>query len=97
MKNRARIMDAPVTRWHRVTGPLTAVMAVLADIGWVPVGPDRWTDCRGVEWTMEHFTEKHMRVKGMELLQKLSKDALSVVEQKSARYASHSAGASLKP
>ena len=31
-------------RWERVTGPMQATIAVLAQIGWHPVHPNKWID-----------------------------------------------------
>ena len=31
-----------VNKWSRVTGPLTATIAVLLDLGWQPIKPDAW-------------------------------------------------------
>ena len=33
--------DGP-TRWLRVTGPMTATIATMMDIGWAPVLPNKW-------------------------------------------------------
>ena len=30
--------------WERVTGPMQATIAVLAQIGWHPVQPSKWMD-----------------------------------------------------
>ena len=36
-----RMADEP-TRWLRVTGPMTATIATMMDIGWAPVLPNKW-------------------------------------------------------
>eukprot|EP00959_Pyramimonas_sp_CCMP1952_P407675 8544139-Pyramimonas_sp.AAC.1 len=33
--------------WCRVRGPVAATVAVLLDLGWVPLSPARWRDERG--------------------------------------------------
>eukprot|EP00959_Pyramimonas_sp_CCMP1952_P383762 8042489-Pyramimonas_sp.AAC.1 len=33
--------------WRRVRGPVTATVAVLLDLGWLPLSPARWRDDRG--------------------------------------------------
>ncbi len=36
--------------WSRVTGPLQATIAVLGQLGWHPVAPDRWISIDGSEY-----------------------------------------------
>ncbi len=36
--------------WERVSGPLQATIAVLGQVGWHPVEPNRWIDASGTEY-----------------------------------------------
>ena len=38
------------TRWLRVRGPISSLVATLCDAGWDTAGPRDWTDHRGQRW-----------------------------------------------
>ena len=42
----------PNQRWKQVAGPITATIAVLLDIGWLPLQPDSWVDTAGSTWDL---------------------------------------------
>ena len=46
---RGQLADAH-TRWRRVKGHLSATIATLYDLDWVPERPDRWIDHSGLTW-----------------------------------------------
>ena len=70
LKSRKKITEATSkNRWRMVTGPITATMATLCQIGWTPIGAAKWVDPRQVEWSMLHLTPGHMSVKNAELTQ----------------------------
>jgi len=52
-KARLRVDAAPARRWwHRVPGPLTAVILALREAGWEAEGPVAWRDPRGDLWAI---------------------------------------------
>ena len=84
LKIRSHIREAgPSKRWKRVTGPVGAVIACLAEIGWKPHWPGTWLDREGSKWSMEDFPPEHMYVKPRALLQAVSRDAMRVACQAS--------------
>ena len=44
--------DYKTLAWHKVTGPLRAVVRTLADVGWEPTSSNAWTDPAGDLWKM---------------------------------------------
>ena len=77
LKTRTHITGADrAKRWKRVTGPIGAVIACLAEIGWNPHWPATWYDRENTKWSMEDYTPEHMYVKPMALLQAVSRDAM---------------------
>ena len=46
-----QLRDAP-SRWGRIKGTVSAVIATLLDLEWDPVGPGHWTDLDGAEYDL---------------------------------------------
>ena len=40
-------------RWRRVFGPVSAALATLRDLGWLPRGPDYWVDNDAYIWDFD--------------------------------------------
>ena len=40
----------PNRRWRRVSGPVSATIVVLLELGWSPEGPWGWVDPLGTRW-----------------------------------------------
>ena len=43
----------PSSRWRRVTGPISAVVATVYQIGWKPTAPLQWQDIEGEDWHLD--------------------------------------------
>jgi len=46
-------LKEPKTRWNRTTGPLTAIISTVWEIGWKPIKPLIWEDKEGQAWRLE--------------------------------------------
>ena len=42
----------PVTKWHKVTGVISNVIANLWYLGWNPLTFNSWVDTKGFQWTI---------------------------------------------
>ena len=47
------ILANPSTRWKRVTGPISGVVATIYQIGWKPTLPLQWQDREGEIWKLD--------------------------------------------
>ena len=51
-------LESPTTRWKRVAGPISAVVATLYQLGWTPLEPLKWRDVEGEEWILSPHDPK---------------------------------------
>ena len=49
----SKVVVAGRVAWGLVAGPLSALIATLADYGWRPTFLDTWTDPQSVVWTIQ--------------------------------------------
>ena len=56
-------------RWAKVKGPISAVIAIILDVGWYPEQPDKFTDGDGrahlYEFSVVDIMRKFKRALGM--------------------------------
>lgn len=63
-KHNLQKLETSAKRWRAVTGPTSALIATLLDLGWNPVGPNFWRDRSGETWRAKgkNFDQLHKRL-----------------------------------